>query len=190
MENLHLLPIRTKLDFNKVLLGGQWWHRWPWSKFQFLVQNLVNESVQASSVSPHGWCHRPHGLQQQSDVSNSAAVVQTLNSFSSDFEPPKLVLQRAPASAFKLFQSRALWGLFAKWKSGKRKKLLANTGNPAQKLMKHPRSCSSKVMSVLSRKGKDIAKGFSLCAHFPKCLIMVLDYEHPLEPWVSQSRSY
>lgn len=52
--------------------------------------------------------------------------------------------------------------------------------------MKHPRSCCSKVMSVLSWKGKDISKGFSVCAHFPECLIMVLDYEHPLEP-VSQS---
>lgn len=52
--------------------------------------------------------------------------------------------------------------------------------------MKHPRSRGSKVMSVLSWKGKDISKGFSLCAHFPKYLIMVLDYEHPLE-LVSQS---
>lgn len=51
--------------------------------------------------------------------------------------------------------------------------------------MKHPRSRGSKVMRVLSWKGKDISKGFSVFAHFPKCLIMVLDYEQPLEP-VSQ----
>lgn len=36
-------------------------------------------------------------------------------------------------------------------------------------------------MSVLSWKGKDTSKGFSVCAHFPKCLITVLDYEQPLE---------
>lgn len=47
--------------------------------------------------------------------------------------------------------------------------------------MKHPRTRCRKVMSVLSSKGKDISKGFSVCAHFPKCLIMVLDYEQPLE---------
>lgn len=47
--------------------------------------------------------------------------------------------------------------------------------------MKHPRSRCRKVMSVLSSKGKDISKGFSVCAHFPKCLIMVLDYEQPLD---------
>lgn len=41
-------------------------------------------------------------------------------------------------------------------------------------------------MSVLAWKGKDISKGFSVCAHFPEYLIMVLDYEHPLGP-VSQS---
>ena len=47
--------------------------------------------------------------------------------------------------------------------------------------MKHPRTHCRKVMNVLSSKGKDISKGFSVCAHFPKCLIMVLDYEQPLE---------
>lgn len=47
--------------------------------------------------------------------------------------------------------------------------------------MKHPRTRCCEVMSVLSFKGKDISNGFSVCAHFPKCLIMVLDYEQPLE---------
>ena len=55
--------------------------------------------------------------------------------------------------------------------------------------MKHPRPRCREVMSVLSSKGKDISKGFSLCAHFPKCLIMVLDYEQPLGA-VSQPHSY
>lgn len=52
-----------------------------------------------------------------------------------------------------------------------------------------PTSRCREVMSVLSSKGKDISKGFSLCAHFPKCLIMVLDYEQPLGA-VSQPHSY
>lgn len=56
--------------------------------------------------------------------------------------------------------------------------------------MKHPRTRCCKVMSVLSWKGKDISKGFSVCAHFPKCLIMVLDYEQPLEACESVSPTH
>lgn len=56
--------------------------------------------------------------------------------------------------------------------------------------MKHPRTRCCKVMSVLSWKGKDISKGFLVCAHFPKCLIMVLDYEQPLEACESVSPTH
>lgn len=105
---------------------------------------------------PHLFHHRVMSSWPPATFVYLMSQIQTLNSPSSEFKPPKLVVH----SALVLNQSRGLFGAF--WNS-EEKKTLANTGNPAQKLMKHPRSRCSKVMSVLSREGKDIVKGFSVC---------------------------
>lgn len=73
-----------------------------------------------------------------SDVSNSGAVVQTLNSLSSKFEPPKLVLQPLPASVFQTVSVEGSLGPFRQVEIRAGKKAVGKYRQPSTKANEAP----------------------------------------------------